>query len=54
MAIAAGRTALSAYLIGTLINEAYVSHNFRGIVILGIAVDGDLRRQRLGDLRSAP
>ena len=38
MVIAAGSTALAAYLIGTLTNEAYNSHNFRGIVLLGIAV----------------
>ncbi len=35
MGIAAGATAASAYLIGTVINEAYVSRNFPGIVILG-------------------
>ena len=35
MGIAAGATAASAYLIGTVINEAYISHNFPGIVILG-------------------
>ena len=35
MAVAAGATALSAYLIGTVINEAYISRNFPGIVILG-------------------
>ncbi len=35
MAVAAGATALSAYLIGTVVNEAYVSRNFPGIVILG-------------------
>ena len=35
MAVAAGCTALSAYLIGNVINEAYVNQNFPGIVILG-------------------
>jgi len=35
MGIAAGCTALSAYLIGNVINEAYVNHSVRGIVILG-------------------
>ena len=35
MAVAAGCTASSAYLIGNVINEAYVSRNFPGIVILG-------------------
>ena len=38
MAVAAAATALGAYFLGTLTNEAYVSHNFRGIVILGVAV----------------
>jgi ATP-binding cassette, subfamily B, bacterial MsbA len=38
MVIAAAGTALAAYLIGTLTNEAYISRNFRGIVLLGIAV----------------
>ena len=35
MAISAGCTALSAYLIGDVINQAYVNHNLAGIVILG-------------------
>jgi len=35
MGIAAGATAASAYLIGTVINEAYINRNFPGIVILG-------------------
>jgi ATP-binding cassette subfamily B protein len=35
MGIAAGATAASAYLIGTVINEAYINHNFPGIVVLG-------------------
>jgi ABC-type multidrug transport system fused ATPase/permease subunit len=35
MGVAAGATALSAYLIGTVINEAYISRNFPGIVFLG-------------------
>jgi ATP-binding cassette subfamily B protein len=38
MGIAAAATALGAYLIGTLTNEAYLSHNFRSIVILGVIV----------------
>ena len=36
MGIAAGATALGAYLIGTLTNEAYVSRNFQGIVVIGV------------------
>ncbi len=35
MAISAGCTALSAYLIGSVINEAYVNHNLPGIFYLG-------------------
>ena len=35
MAVAAGATAASAYLIGTVINEAYINRNFPGIVFLG-------------------
>ena len=35
MAVAAGCTALSAYLIGSVINEAYVNRNLAGIVTLG-------------------
>ena len=35
MVIAAGCTAFSAYLIGSVINEAYVNHNLPGIIFLG-------------------
>ena len=35
MIIAAGCTAFSAYLIGDVINQAYVNHNLPGIIILG-------------------
>ena len=35
MAISAGCTAMSAYLIGNVINEAYVNHNLAGIIMLG-------------------
>ena len=35
MGIAAAATAASAYLIGTVINEAYINRNFPGIVFLG-------------------
>ena len=35
MAVAAGCTALSAYLIGSVINEAYINRNLPGIVFLG-------------------
>ena len=38
MCIAAAGMALSAYLIGTMTNEAYVNHNFHGIVIVGVIV----------------
>jgi ATP-binding cassette, subfamily B, bacterial MsbA len=36
MGIGAGCTALMAYLMGSVINEAYVSRNFPGIVALGV------------------
>ncbi|MGA8965690.1 MAG: ABC transporter ATP-binding protein [Pseudolabrys sp.] len=36
MALAAACTALSAYLIGDVINQAYVNRSLRGIVILGV------------------
>ena len=36
MAVAAGCTAASAYLIGDVINQAYVNRSLRGIVTLGI------------------
>ena len=35
MAVAAGCTAFSAYLIGDVINQAYVNKNLSGIVLLG-------------------
>ena len=34
MAIAAGCTAVSAYLLGDIINQAYVDRNFSGVVAL--------------------
>ncbi len=37
MAIGAGTTALSAYLLGTMINAAYVEKNYREIVLIGIS-----------------
>jgi len=36
MGIGAGCTALSAYLIGTVVNTAYIDKNFTGILVLGI------------------
>jgi len=36
MAIAAAATALSAYLLGTIANEAYVTRNFHAIVVVGV------------------
>ncbi|MGH6665790.1 MAG: ABC transporter ATP-binding protein [Pseudolabrys sp.] len=36
MGIAAGCTALSAYLIGKVVNEAYVDRNMAGIITLGL------------------
>jgi len=37
MAVAAGCTALSAYLIGDVVNQAYVHKNFPAVLFLGIA-----------------
>jgi subfamily B ATP-binding cassette protein MsbA len=36
MGIAAAATALTAYLLGTMTNEAYVNHNYHGIVVIGL------------------
>jgi ATP-binding cassette, subfamily B, bacterial MsbA len=36
MGVAAGCTALSAYLIGNVVNEAYVKRNLAGIITLGL------------------
>jgi ATP-binding cassette, subfamily B, bacterial MsbA len=36
MTVAAAATAISAYLLGKMTNEAYVNHNLRGIVIVGV------------------
>ena len=36
MALAAGMTALGAYLIGDVINAAYVDKNLKGIIVLAI------------------
>src|SRR5580704_183536 len=36
MGIAAAATALTAYLLGSMTNEAYVKHNFHGIVVIGV------------------
>ena len=36
MGVAAAGTALSAYLLGTMTNEAYVDRNFHGIIIIGV------------------
>ncbi|MFZ0847416.1 MAG: ABC transporter ATP-binding protein, partial [Pseudolabrys sp.] len=35
MAISAACTALSAYLIGDVINQTYVNHNLTGVIVLG-------------------
>jgi ATP-binding cassette subfamily B protein len=36
MTIAAAATALTAYLLGTMTNEAYVNRNYHGIVVIGL------------------
>jgi ATP-binding cassette subfamily B protein len=38
LAITAGCTALSAYLLGSVVNEAYIKRNFDGIVLLSIVI----------------
>jgi ATP-binding cassette, subfamily B, bacterial MsbA len=40
MAVAASATALTAYLLGTMTNDAYVKHDFHGIVVIGVAAIG--------------
>ena len=40
MGIAAAATALTAYLLGTMTNEAYVNRNYHGIVVIGIIAMG--------------
>lgn len=40
MAVAAGCTALCAYLMGTVVNEAYINKSFAGIVTLGLLTVG--------------
>ena len=36
MAISAAATALTAYLLGSMTKEAYVNHNYHGIVVIGV------------------
>jgi len=36
MAVSAAATALTAYLIGSMTNEAYVNRNYHGIVVIGL------------------
>src|SRR5580700_4407179 len=36
MGIAAGATALTAYLVGTMTNEAYVNHNLHALTVVGV------------------
>ncbi len=36
MAVAAAATAITAYLLGSMTNEAYVNRNFHGIVVIGL------------------
>jgi len=40
MGIAAAGTALTAYLLGTMTNEAYVNRNYDGIVVIGLIAMG--------------
>ena len=50
MVVAAGSTALGAYLIGDVINAAYVDKNLHGIFVLALRDRGDLHGQGAGDL----
>src|SRR5580658_3113754 len=36
MGVSAASTALTAYLLGSMTNEAYVNHNYHGIVVIGV------------------
>src|ERR1700683_4288538 len=40
MLVVAGATALPAYLIGTMTNEAVVKYNFHGVVLIAVAFIG--------------
>ena len=51
MAIAAGGTALTAYLLGTMINETYVSKNFQRLVVISVIAMAHLHGKRICDLR---
>ena len=51
MAIAAACTALTAYLLGDVINQAYVHKNFHGILLLGGITVVGLHRARRRALR---
>ena len=51
MAVSAAATAGSAYLLGEVINQAYVDKNVRGIAILSRSHHPDLHPQGRGDLR---
>ena len=51
MAVSAVTTAGSAYLLGEVINKAYVEKNVRGIAILSVRHHRDLRHQGALDLR---
>jgi ATP-binding cassette, subfamily B, bacterial MsbA len=40
LALAAGATALTAYLVGTIVNETYVNRNFSKVVVIALAAVG--------------
>ena len=42
LAIAAGATALSAYLVGTIVNETYAGRNFSNVVLIALVAMGIL------------
>ena len=51
MGVAAAATALTAYLLGSMTNEAYVNRNYHGIVVIGLSRHGDLHSEGICDLR---
>ena len=54
MFIAAVSTALGAYLIGDVINQAYVHKNLPGIIVLALVTATDLHDQGDRHLRTGP
>ena len=53
MAGAAACTALCAYLLGTVINQAYVHRDFRTLILIGVGAFGIFALQGPADLRAS-